>query len=131
MTRSRRAVLAATATAAVGTVAGCADDPGADGTLRVVVNNQRDAAQEVTITVTDGDGERRVDTTDTVPANVGRPFESSGYGDGQYSIRVQGPDWATSSVWRPAECRDYEFLTRLEANDGAPMVTAESSCLPD
>ena len=93
-----------------------------------MVNNQLDAAQEVTVTVTDGDGERRVDTTDTVPASVSRPFESSGYEGGQYTIRVRGPDWATSSVWQPGTCRDYEFLTRLESNDGTPMVTAESSC---
>lgn len=93
-----------------------------------MINNQRDAAQAVTVTVTDAEGTVRLDTSATVEGSVSRPFESHGYEDGQYSIRVQGPDWATGSVWRPASCRSYEFLTRLEADDETPMVTAESTC---
>lgn len=128
---TRRRVLATTATLAVVGLAGCADEPNSDGSLRVTVNNQRGTAQRITVTVTDSDGEQHVKTTDTVPANVSQPFESSGYEDGQYTIQVQGEDWATSSVWRPSVCRNFQFLTRLNSPDQTPMVTAESSCLDD
>ncbi|MCU4718909.1 hypothetical protein [Halapricum hydrolyticum] len=58
----------------------------------MTVNNQRGTAQRITVTVTDSDGEQHVKKTDTVPANVSQPFESSGYEDGQYTIQVQGED---------------------------------------
>lgn len=128
---SRRQVLATTAALAVGGLAGCTDEPDPDGSLRVSVNNQSGTAQQITVTVTDGDGGQRVETTDTVPANVSQPFESSGYEDGQYTIQVQGEDWATSSAWRPSVCRNFEFPTRLGSRDQTPMVTAESSCLDE
>lgn len=134
MSATRRQVLKSVGLVAGLALAGCTSPGQVDGrstaktTLRVRVNNQSGRTQSVTVTVTGPDGSAVVDTEETVPDGVSQSIERTGLDGDSYSISVEGTDWATAAVWKPAACPTYTAVTRLEGSDGKPDVAIETSC---
>jgi hypothetical protein len=93
------------------------------------VSNQTDAAETVTIRVTDSDGAPNGEVTErTIEPGVSIAVERGGTTDEQYKISVTGERWATGSLWTPESCRDYTVITTLSETEGTPSVDVGSVC---
>lgn len=130
MTHTRRAVLTSAGAVTLAGLAGCTS-PGqtSEPTLTIRVSNQTDAAETVTIRVTDSDGAPNGEVTErTIEPGVSIAVERGGTTDEQYKISVTGERWATGSLWTPESCRDYTVITTLSETEGTPSVDVGSVC---
>jgi hypothetical protein len=114
---ARRRLLAALPVALVG--AGCLGQPVSDDLL---VSNQTETAQTVTLDVTTTDGTAIFDTTVTVPAGAERRFENPLPPTGQFTVTVSVEGGQTAETFWESEDEGDQLSIRL-TDDGIEFET--------
>jgi hypothetical protein len=116
MNRRRLLGVAGAASTAISTgLAGCTgsfDSPAA-GQLSLTVQNERDAAIDVDVTVVDRDGTRYAEEEDRIDAGVARAFEFTVGQTGRHEAVVEGADYVGRLAWNAGECALFDGSVRV------------------
>ncbi|TKX85856.1 hypothetical protein EXE43_11465 [Halorubrum sp. SS5] len=110
----RRSLLAASAGALPGAVAGCLGDP-EPSRLDLTVRNDGDAPVDVDVVVTGDDGSTYAEESDRVEPGVARAFEVTVGAAGRHEAAVTGSDWEGRLAWDARTCALYDGRVAVDA----------------
>ncbi|GAB7008486.1 hypothetical protein [Halorubrum trueperi] len=115
----RRGVLAAaSATASVGTVAGCLGlDDGDPGRIDLTVRNDGDEPIDADVVVRGDDGTTYAEETDQIEPGVARSVEATVGATGRHEVVVTGDDWEGRLAWDAAVCGLFDGTVTVDAGN--------------